>query len=190
MKKIVNELKDNYFTRTPERLLEEMRLMAPQLQTLVELAITYGERYTAAKNEKGLVDFSDLEHYALDILTEHDENGQLVPSKSQKNIKLALKKYWWMNIKILNLLQETILQFVKSGDEDTGNMFMVGDVKQSIYRFRLAEPMLFLGKYLAFYDHSERFRSENRFKCKLPKSKRSAACYELYFPANYGGKSR
>ena len=51
-----------------------------------------------------------------------------------------------------NLLQETILQFVKSGDENTGNMFMVGDVKQSIYRFRLAEPMLFLGKYLAFHD--------------------------------------
>ena len=46
MKKIVNDLKENYFTRTPERLLEEMRLMAPQLQTLVELAISYGERYT------------------------------------------------------------------------------------------------------------------------------------------------
>lgn len=152
VKKIVNDLKDNYFTRTPARLLEEMRLMAPQLQTLVDLAITYGERYTAAKNDKGLVDFSDLEHYALDILTEHDENGQLVPSDIAKEYQARFKEVLTDEYQDVNLLQETILQLVKSGDERTGNMFMVGDVKQSIYRFRLAEPMLFLGKYLAFHD--------------------------------------
>ena len=70
-----------------------MRLMAPQLQTLVDLAIKYGERYTASKNEKGLVDFSDLEHYALEILTEHQENGELGHLILQKNIKRVLKKY-------------------------------------------------------------------------------------------------
>ncbi|MFJ7825219.1 helicase-exonuclease AddAB subunit AddA [Psychrobacillus sp. NPDC096623] len=152
VKKIVNDLKDNYFTRTPERLLEEMRLMAPQLQKLVELTIAYGERYTAAKNEKGLVDFSDLEHYALDILSEHDENGKLIPSDIAKEYTARFKEVLVDEYQDTNLLQETILQFVKSGDENTGNMFMVGDVKQSIYRFRLAEPMLFLGKYLTFND--------------------------------------
>lgn len=152
VKKIVNDLKDNYFTRTPERLLEEMRLMAPQLRKLVELTIAYGERYTAAKNEKGLVDFSDLEHYALDILSEQDENGELIPSDIAKEYKSRFKEVLVDEYQDTNLLQETILQFVKSGDENTGNMFMVGDVKQSIYRFRLAEPMLFLGKYLAFND--------------------------------------
>lgn len=152
VKKIVNELKENYFTRTPERLLEEMRLMAPQLQTLVELAITYGEKYTAAKNDKGLVDFSDLEHHALEILTEREEDGQLVPSEIAKEYKARFKEVLTDEYQDVNLLQETILQLVKSNDELTGNMFMVGDVKQSIYRFRLAEPMLFLGKYLAFHD--------------------------------------
>lgn len=152
VKKIINDLKDNYFTRTPERLLEEMRLMAPQLRKLVELTIAYGERYTAAKNEKGLVDFSDLEHYALDILSEQDENGELIPSDIAKEYKSRFKEVLVDEYQDTNLLQETILQFVKSGDENTGNMFMVGDVKQSIYRFRLAEPMLFLGKYLAFND--------------------------------------
>lgn len=152
VKKIINDLKDNYFTRTPERLLEEMRLMAPQLQKLVELTIAYGKRYTEAKNEKGLVDFSDLEHYALDILSEHDENGQLIPSDIAKEYKARFKEVLVDEYQDTNLLQETILQFVKSGNENTGNMFMVGDVKQSIYRFRLAEPMLFLGKYLAFHD--------------------------------------
>lgn len=150
VKKIVNELKENYFTRTPERLLEEMRLMAPQLKTLVDLTITYGERYTAAKNDKGLVDFSDLEHYALEILSEHEENGDLVPSEIAKEYQARFKEVLVDEYQDTNRLQETILQLVKSGDERTGNMFMVGDVKQSIYRFRLAEPMLFLGKYLAF----------------------------------------
>lgn len=152
VKKIVNDVKDNYFTRTPGRLLEEMRMMAPQLRTLVELAITYGERYTAAKNEKGLVDFSDLEHFALEILTERTEDGELIPSEIAKEYKAKFKEVLTDEYQDVNLLQETILQLVKSGDAQTGNMFMVGDVKQSIYRFRLAEPMLFLGKYLAFND--------------------------------------
>ncbi|TQR20275.1 helicase-exonuclease AddAB subunit AddA [Psychrobacillus vulpis] len=150
VKKIVNEVKENYFTRTPERLLEEMRLMAPQLKTLVELAISYGERYTAAKNDKGLVDFSDLEHYALEILTESKENGELCPSEIAKEYQARFKEVLVDEYQDTNRLQETILQLVKSGNEKTGNMFMVGDVKQSIYRFRLAEPMLFLGKYLTF----------------------------------------
>ncbi|WP_391209776.1 helicase-exonuclease AddAB subunit AddA [Psychrobacillus sp. L4] len=150
VKKIVNELKENFFTRTPERLLEEMRLMAPQLKTLVDLAVTYGERYSSAKNDKGLVDFSDLEHYALEILSVREENGELVPSEIAKEYQNRFKEVLVDEYQDTNRLQETILQFVKSGDEQTGNMFMVGDVKQSIYRFRLAEPMLFLGKYLLF----------------------------------------
>ncbi|QFG01109.1 helicase-exonuclease AddAB subunit AddA [Psychrobacillus glaciei] len=150
VKKIVNELKENFFTRTPERLLEEMRLMAPQLKTLVDLAVTYGERYSAAKNDKGLVDFSDLEHYALEILSVREENGELGPSEIAKEYQARFKEVLVDEYQDTNRLQETILQFVKSGDEQTGNMFMVGDVKQSIYRFRLAEPMLFLGKYLLF----------------------------------------
>ena len=155
VKKIVNDLKENYFTRTPERLLEEMRLMAPQLQTLVELAIAYGERYTIAKNEKGLVDFSDLEHYALEILTERQEDGQLVPSAIAEEYQNRFKEVLVDEYQDTNRLQETILKLVKSRDESTGNMFMVGDVKQSIYRFRLAEPMLFLGKYLTFNEMPE-----------------------------------
>ncbi|MEK4244791.1 helicase-exonuclease AddAB subunit AddA [Psychrobacillus sp. FSL K6-2684] len=150
VKKIVNDLKDKYFTRTPERLLEEMRLMAPHLKTLVDLAISYGERYTAAKNEKGLVDFSDLEHYALEILTERDEEGNLMPSAIAEDYQARFKEVLVDEYQDTNRLQETILQLVKSGEELTGNMFMVGDVKQSIYRFRLAEPMLFLGKYRKF----------------------------------------
>ncbi len=150
VKKIVNEIKEKYFMRTPARLLEEMRLMAPHLRTLTELAITYGDRYMAAKNERGLVDFSDLEHYALEILTDRDEEGNLIPSAIAMDYQARFKEVLVDEYQDTNLLQETILQLVKSGQEPDGNMFMVGDVKQSIYRFRLAEPMLFLGKYREF----------------------------------------
>jgi len=148
LKKRVNGLKEAYFTRTPARLLEEMRLMHPMLTSLVELTLTFGEQYRAAKAERGLVDFSDLEHFALQILTTDD--GDLTPSNIAKDIMLQFKEVLVDEYQDTNRLQETILQIVKTGTEANGNMFMVGDVKQSIYRFRLAEPMLFLNKYMTF----------------------------------------
>ncbi|RKJ13522.1 helicase-exonuclease AddAB subunit AddA, partial [Butyricicoccus sp. 1XD8-22] len=132
-------------------LLEEIRLMAPLIETLVELTENYGKKFRAAKLERGLVDFSDLEHYALQILADV-ENGELQPSEVAKEFQQKFKEVLVDEYQDTNMLQETILQLVKSGDEATGNLFMVGDVKQSIYRFRLAEPMLFLNKYLTFED--------------------------------------
>lgn len=149
LKKRVNGIKDSYFTRTPARLLDEMRLMHPILKTLVDLTLTYGEQYRLAKSERGVVDFSDLEHFALQILTT-EENGQLIPSNIAADVMAQYKEVLVDEYQDTNRLQETILQIVKSGTEANGNMFMVGDVKQSIYRFRLAEPMLFLAKYLMF----------------------------------------
>ncbi|QBP41730.1 helicase-exonuclease AddAB subunit AddA [Paenisporosarcina antarctica] len=149
LKKRVNGVKDAYFTRRPERLLQEMRLMHPILKTLVELTLAYGEQYRAAKNERGIVDFSDLEHFALQILTK-EENGQLIPSNIAQDVMGQFKEVLVDEYQDTNRLQETILQIVKTGTAANGNMFMVGDVKQSIYRFRLAEPMLFLAKYLTF----------------------------------------
>ncbi|KGR90552.1 ATP-dependent helicase [Ureibacillus massiliensis 4400831 = CIP 108448 = CCUG 49529] len=150
-KKIMTQIKDSFFTRTPARLLEEIRLMAPLIETLVELTENYGKKFRAAKLERGLVDFSDLEHYALQILADV-ENGELQPSEVAKEFQQKFKEVLVDEYQDTNMLQETILQLVKSGDEATGNLFMVGDVKQSIYRFRLAEPMLFLNKYLTFED--------------------------------------
>lgn len=154
LKKRVNGLKEAYFTRTPARLLQEIRMMHPLLETLVELTLSYGEQYSLAKSERGLVDFSDLEHFALQILTT-EENGHLVPSSTAQDIMMQFKEVLVDEYQDTNRLQETILQIVKTGSEENGNMFMVGDVKQSIYRFRLAEPMLFLDKYLRFTTEAE-----------------------------------
>ncbi|MFX3673931.1 MAG: helicase-exonuclease AddAB subunit AddA [Paenisporosarcina sp.] len=154
LKKRVTKLKDDFFTRSPSRLLEEMRMMYPLLETLVELTNAYGERYHAVKSERGLVDFSDLEHFALQILTT-EENGELVPSAIAHDVMGQFKEVLVDEYQDTNRLQETILQIVKSGTEMDGNLFMVGDVKQSIYRFRLAEPMLFLNKYRTFTTEPE-----------------------------------
>ncbi len=145
VKKIVSGLFDAYFTRAPKRLLEEMREMAPLMKTLVQLTQFFAEQYKALKIDRVLVDFSDLEHYALEILMAEDKPTAIAKEYQDRFKEVLVDEY-----QDTNLLQETILNLVKSGDEHDGNLFMVGDVKQSIYRFRLAEPMLFLGKYARF----------------------------------------
>lgn len=150
VKKIVSGLFDAYFTRSPKRLLEEMREMAPLMKTLVELTQLFADQYKALKIDRALVDFSDLEHYALELLMEEGK-----PSAIAKEYQDRFKEVLVDEYQDTNLLQETILNLVKSGNEQNGNLFMVGDVKQSIYRFRLAEPMLFLGKYSRFRHNAE-----------------------------------
>lgn len=149
VKKIINTLKESYFTRTPSRLLDEIRLMAPTMHTLIDLVIDFGRRFELVKIDRGIVDFSDLEHYALRILSKV-EDGKIVPSDIAVDYKNRFSEVLVDEYQDVNLLQETIIQLVKRGGEADGNLFMVGDVKQSIYRFRLAEPMLFLGKYNRF----------------------------------------
>lgn len=150
-KKIVNKLKETYFVRTPARLLEEIRLMGPTIGTLVELTNIFSERFRMAKLERGIIDFSDLEHFALQILTVEVE-GKLQSSPVALDLKQRFKEVLVDEYQDTNMLQETILQLVKTGSEQDGNLFMVGDVKQSIYRFRLAEPKLFMRKYCEFLE--------------------------------------
>lgn len=148
-KKVTTSVQESYFLRRPEYLLDEIRSMAPSMALLVELVGRFGERYQQAKIERGIVDFSDLEHYALTILSE-EQDGVLQPSEIAMNYQQQFAEILVDEYQDVNFLQETILQLVKSNDEATGNLFMVGDVKQAIYGFRLAEPNLFLEKYDCF----------------------------------------
>ncbi|MDS9470353.1 helicase-exonuclease AddAB subunit AddA [Sporosarcina pasteurii] len=149
VKKIVTDVKEAYFLRSPHRLLDEITLMAPSMHKLVSLVIEFGKRYEQLKIERGIVDFSDLEHYALRILSVEQE-GQLLPSEIALGYRQKFAEVLVDEYQDTNTLQETIIGLVKSGGEADGNLFMVGDVKQSIYGFRLAEPNLFLEKYSRF----------------------------------------
>ncbi|MFB8733979.1 UvrD-helicase domain-containing protein [Bacillus sp. SL00103] len=93
---------------------------------------------------KSIVDFSDLEHHCLRILAEQDAEGHLIETEAAKYYQQQFEEVLVDEYQDTNLVQETILKLVSKGEHSSeGNLFMVGDVKQSIYRFRLAEPMLF-----------------------------------------------
>ncbi|WP_409274326.1 helicase-exonuclease AddAB subunit AddA [Neobacillus sp. SCS-31] len=150
-KKMVTGLRDELFSRRPESFLRDMEEMKPVISTLTGLVRKFSERFEAAKRERGIVDFSDLEHYCLDILTQGGEEGvRLAPSAAALSYRNQFREVLVDEYQDTNMVQETILKLVSGGHGESGNLFMVGDVKQSIYRFRLAEPNLFLGKYNRF----------------------------------------
>lgn len=153
-KDMLNSLKETFFARHPKLYVQEMAATKPILETLVKLTIEYSEAFKQAKQERGLLDFSDLEHYALEILTDEESTtNPPKPSDVALSFQKRFKEVLVDEYQDVNFLQETILQLVKSGGEQDGNLFMVGDVKQSIYAFRLAEPRLFLEKYKRFEEN-------------------------------------
>ncbi|MCM3767393.1 helicase-exonuclease AddAB subunit AddA [Neobacillus niacini] len=148
-KKKIQDLKDELFSRRPESFLRDMAEMQPMIETLIYLVRQFSVMFEKAKREKGLVDYADLEHYCLDILTE-STSEEFQPSEAALAYRRHFKEVYVDEYQDTNMVQETILKLVAMEDETNGNMFMVGDVKQSIYRFRLAEPNLFLSKYNRF----------------------------------------
>lgn len=148
-KKSVTKLGEEWFVRTPEQYADELRALAPDIEALAEVAIEFGERYEAAKREKGLFDFGDLEHYALRILRSEDSTPERTePSAAALDYRKRFAEILLDEYQDTNEVQEAIVSLIAK--PEPGNVFMVGDVKQSIYRFRLAEPGLFLAKYKAY----------------------------------------
>jgi len=140
----VKEVTGTYFCAEPGVLLQDLRSLHPLMKELAALTAEFMDRYQKKKQAKGLVDFGDLEHYCLSILLDKESKpGEMVPSAVALELKKQFAEVLVDEYQDINEVQETILQLVSRED----NRFMVGDVKQSIYRFRLAEPGLFLGKY-------------------------------------------
>lgn len=148
-KKRFAQLRDELFQRTPEQYLEELHRIAPVIDTLIRVVLEFGARFEQEKRGKGLLDFSDLEHYCLRILRDRSSTPEeAIPSDAalqfqEQFVEILLDEY-----QDTNMVQEAIVNLISR--EGSGNRFMVGDVKQSIYRFRLAEPGLFLEKYRAY----------------------------------------
>ncbi|MGW9128667.1 helicase-exonuclease AddAB subunit AddA [Paenibacillus chitinolyticus] len=148
-KERITSLQEELFGRPPERFLEETREMAPVIHALVDLVIDFGGRYSKAKAAKGLVDFADLEHFCLRILrAEESTPDRLIPSRAALEYREQFAEVLLDEYQDTNRVQEAIVELI--AEPLPGNRFMVGDVKQSIYRFRLAEPGLFLEKYKSF----------------------------------------
>jgi len=152
-KKAAGKLADEWLVRTPEQYAREMRDLAPDMERLAGLAVLFGERYERAKRAKGLLDFGDLEHYALRILRDPSSSPEnAVPSPAAVGFRERFAEIYLDEYQDTNEVQEAIVSLIAR--QEPGNVFMVGDVKQSIYRFRLAEPGLFLDKYKKYEPYS------------------------------------
>lgn len=163
----VNDCKVNFFDRPPEELVADMRLVAPLVETLGKTIIQFGRNFAKSKSERSLLDFNDLEHFCLRILLDPKANpGEINPSAVALLLQEKFAEVMVDEYQDTNGVQETILRLVASTEK--ANLFLVGDVKQSIYRFRLAEPELFMEKYHQYpsrglqysrVDLSQNFRS-------------------------------
>lgn len=135
------------FVLSASQLCELLLACRPAVETLVELVREFGVRFRARKRELNIVDFSDLEHETLHLFLEKKEDGCLVPTQTALAYREEFEEILIDEYQDSNMVQELLLSSISKEDEGSPNRFMVGDVKQSIYRFRLAKPEIFLEKY-------------------------------------------
>ena len=146
VKDMIKELKLGYFADDDAQIQADMKLCQPMVTVFVQLVCEFTEKFTEKKRSKNLIDFNDMEHLALQILTK-EEGERLVATQVAKDYREELDEIMIDEYQDSNLLQEAILTSVSKVEQGEHNIFMVGDVKQSIYRFRLARPELFMEKF-------------------------------------------
>lgn len=161
VKDTLSDLSESYFKTPLELAVEQGKACREPLRILLDLVLEFDRRLLAAKQERHLIDFSDMEHYALQILlkrekveetggtgTDHAETKyRIVPSDVAMEYRQYFQEILIDEYQDSNLVQEYLLSAISGEEEGRYNRFMVGDVKQSIYKFRLARPELFLEKY-------------------------------------------
>ena len=161
------KLKDSIFIYTSAEVLSDLKNMYEVLNLLQAIILKFNENYKKAKLERNIIDFNDIEHLALKILIK-DEDGKYVPSEIAKKYQDKFEEIAIDEYQDSNMVQEYILTSISKGN----NIFMVGDVKQSIYKFRQAMPELFLNKYKTYKLKKEKTEADD-LKIQLFKNFRS-----------------
>lgn len=160
-KDYIGRLNDKIFLKDDEGIFADMQGAGIQIRTLLKVAKVYAERVSDVKREKGIIDFNDMEHLALSILVKK-EAGKLVYTETADKLANRFEEILIDEYQDSNQLQEVILNAVSktrlSGENN--NIYMVGDVKQSIYKFRLACPELFIEKYDTYSETGDNVRIE------------------------------
>lgn len=146
IKDAVTGLRERFFYQEPQDLLAAMQRSQENIRKLTELVLRFKEAFEEAKRDKNIIDFQDMEHMALQILVRR-ENGRDVVTGAALQYRDYFAEVLIDEYQDSNLVQEALLKSVSREETGGFNRFMVGDVKQSIYKFRLARPELFLEKY-------------------------------------------
>lgn len=149
MKERLKKLFESGFDATAEQCRADFEKLYPHLQYLSDMVCRFEEMFMQKKKSKSLLDFNDLEHYCLKVLIEDGIATPAADELSEKYEEILVDEY-----QDSNLIQELILETVSGMRSGRNNIFMVGDVKQSIYRFRQAKPELFMSKYLSYPSES------------------------------------
>ena len=161
------KMKDNIFIYSSKEILEDLKDMHKILNLLEQIILKFNENYKKAKLEKNIIDFNDIEHLALKILIK-EENGKYIPTEVAKKYQEKFEEIAIDEYQDSNMVQEYILTSISKNN----NIFMVGDVKQSIYKFRQAMPELFLNKYETYKLKNNKEDKDN-LKIQLFKNFRS-----------------
>lgn len=146
MKDILKDLKADFFSYSIEEMLTGFAENDRIVKELCDTVLDFHTRLMAAKKEKKIIDFSDMEHFALQILLQK-KDGEYVPTKTALEYRRYFHEIMIDEYQDSNLVQEWLLKTISGEEEGNYNRFMVGDVKQSIYQFRLARPQIFMEKY-------------------------------------------
>ena len=158
-KYVTTELQEGLLLLKPEEFERSLSGSAGISRTLLALTQEFSVRYEKARRDANLVDFSDMEHQALRLLYTKDEDG-IRPSGIADTLAKQLKEIMIDEFQDSNAVQDALLQALSAERFGRPDIFMVGDVKQSIYRFRMADPHIFLDKYNRFSDSGSRIRIE------------------------------
>ncbi|MDO5145789.1 MAG: helicase-exonuclease AddAB subunit AddA [Eubacteriales bacterium] len=159
IKEKAEETREKLFSLSLDTICEENRKLRPFLEELFLLTNRYEELYFRQKREKNVFDFDDLEHIALSLLVDgYDDQGNPLPSETARELSRRYKEIFVDEYQDTNLVQEALLTVLCREGEN--HLFVVGDVKQSIYRFRQARPDLFINRYQNYQNQERMARKE------------------------------
>ncbi len=162
IKKLVKELSCNMYEQD---ILKQNEINKKELEYLISMVKDFDNRFKSKKHKNKIIDFNDFEHYALDILLSYDDEGNIIPSSVAKEYRNKFVEILIDEYQDSNYIQDYILNLISKCDEGRPNIFMVGDVKQSIYRFRGAKPEIFLEKYNTYsLDDDSKYMKINLYK--------------------------
>lgn len=144
VKDSIKKIKQKFFYQNPTDMVQELNKNEGVTATLIDLTLAFSEAFAQKKADKNLMDYNDLEHFALKILVDEETKE---PTQTAKELRQYYEEIMVDEYQDSNYVQEAIITSISKEAEGSHNVFMVGDVKQSIYRFRMARPELFMDKY-------------------------------------------
>ena len=160
VKKELGALGKKYFGFSEETIIKQMKETARIEKTLIDTVLLFGKRFEEKKRQKNILDFHDMEHLALNILIQRETDPETgvktwKPTKVAEEYSNYFKEIMIDEYQDSNLVQEYLLQSISGEGQKRYNRFMVGDLKQSIYKFRLARPEIFLEKYHSYSEEDD-----------------------------------